>query len=216
MKRITITAPEFISGFMPQIPSSKSISNRLLILNELSPIKAKISNLSAADDTQVLLQLLKENKVVQDCHDGGTTSRFLIALRCAQQAKVTITGSEALQRRPLAPLLKALSYLGAEFSFNTTTQHLPLKITKGIDRGGEVYISAEISSQFISALMMIAPILQGGLTIHLEGEIVSGTYLSTTAAIMSRFGVEPIFEKDKIIISQQSYAATDTVVSCDF
>src|SRR5215218_2548511 len=133
---LKILAPQIIRNFSVNLPSSKSISNRLLILNALSAHPAAIHHLSDADDTLTLQHLLIVKEQEEDCHEGGTTARFLIALRCIQGAITIITGSEALQSRPMTPLFSALKSLGAEFEFLKNENHLPVSIKHGITRGG--------------------------------------------------------------------------------
>lgn len=213
---ITLSAPQFIDNARPALPSSKSISNRLLILNALSDHPAEIRNLSGADDTRILNELLLHNSLEENCGDGGTTLRFLLALRAAQNHHSLIYGSRSLSARPLSPLLEALQQLGAEFEYTQAENALPLKIKSGIRSGGSVMIRSDVSSQFISALMMIAPVLSGGLTIHLKGEMVSGGYIQTTARLMEMFGVEPQINPDQINIAQQVYRPVNMTVGADW
>lgn len=216
MHKLNIHSPAVISHATLKIPSGKSISNRLLMLNALSSNLAAIDNLSSANDTIVLQRLIDAVNTIDDCHDGGTTARFLLALRCVQNRKCLITGSSSLQARPMQPLLDALVSLGAEFEFPGQEDHLPVKILKGINRGGEVTMDAGISSQFISALMMIGPVLKGGLIIHLKNELVSAPYLYTTAVLMRQFGATVNFNNDQIIIPESAYRAVPATVSGDW
>jgi 3-phosphoshikimate 1-carboxyvinyltransferase len=213
---IILSAPQFIDNVQPVLPSSKSISNRLLILNALSDHPAEIHDLSEADDTRILNKLLNENSFEENCGDGGTTLRFLLALRAAQDHRSLLCGSGSLSARPLIPLLDALQQLGAEFEFADHDNSLPLRIKKGIRSGSSVTIRSDVSSQFISALMMIAPVLSGGLTIHLKGETVSGGYIQTTRQLMEMFGVEVQMNPDRIIIAQQDYRPMDMTVGADW
>lgn len=213
---INIESPVRIADAQIELPGSKSISNRVLILNALSGGFSEVKNLSDADDTVILKKLLTDNSETEDCGDGGTTSRFLIALRCLQGRNSTITGSDSLINRPVAPLLQALEQLGAEFEFTGQKNCLPLRIVKGVNKGGFVEIPGNISSQFISALMMIAPYLEGGLVISIQHDLVSGSYIQTTAGLMSLFGVTPVINGNTIIVPFGQYSSINYSVGADW
>lgn len=217
MSSISIEGPPCIINHAVNLPASKSISNRLLLLNALSPVPAAIGNLSIADDTRLLKECIDQpHNDINFCGDGGTTLRFLTALAAIDSRKSLITGSDVLQNRPVKPLTDALQLLGCEIEFTRIIDFPPFRILKPVSRGGEVRILADISSQFISAIMMIAPQLKNGLIIYTEGEMVSSSYLHTTAEMMKRFSVEVVFESERIIIPEAEYKALDTTVPSDW
>ena len=216
MNQCTVTAPETRIKAHPILPSSKSVSNRLLILNALSEFPAELINLSDAVDTVTLRELLERNQPVDYCGDGGTTFRFLLALRCVQNKLHTLTGSAGLSIRPVKPLLDALRQLGAEFEFPEKEETLPVRIKKGISTGGSVSIQADISSQFISALMMIAPVLPGGLVINMSSPPASRAYLQTTLQLMETFGVKVHWMGNQMSIAEQRYIPVSTIIGADW
>ena len=172
MKNV-ISAPSEVVKNTIHIPSSKSISNRMLVIHALAGSGASLHNLSESDDTAVLQQALDSEEHVIDVGHAGTSMRFLTAYLCTRPGEVTLTGSQRMKQRPIGPLVDALKQLGARIDYLETGACPPLKIKGGGIQGGSISIDAGISSQFISALMMIGPVLEGGLTIHLEGEVVN-------------------------------------------
>ncbi len=199
-----------------QLPASKSISNRVLIINALLSDPAPINNLSKAADTQILDRLLKSELPIYDAGDGGTTARFLLAYCALKGNACTITGSESLQRRPVAPLVDALNELGAGISYVNNPGCLPVKLSGSKLHRGNVTVNGEISSQFISALMLIAPLLTDGLKITLTGEILSLPYIQMTASVMHYFGVDVIVDQDQIYIPSGNYSAMPFTVESDW
>ena len=183
------------------ITGSKSESNRLLILKALYP-DLEISNLSNSDDTQVTLKALKNNESIVDIHHAGTAMRFLTAFFSVKpNSKVVLTGSSRMQDRPIELLVEALRSLGAEIEYVNKKGFPPLKITgKKIDVS-QVALPANISSQFISALMLIAPSLKNGLEIDLIGETTSIPYIKMTQTLLDNLGFKTFFNNNKIKIS---------------
>ena len=183
------------------ITGSKSESNRLLILKALYP-DLEISNLSNSDDTQVTLKALKNNESIVDIHHAGTAMRFLTAFFSAKpNSKVVLTGSSRMQDRPIELLVEALRSLGAEIEYVNRKGFPPLKITgKKIDIS-QVALPANISSQYISALMLIAPSLKNGLEIELIGETTSIPYIKMTQTLLDNLGFKTFFNNNKIKIS---------------
>lgn len=174
-----------------KLPASKSISNRLLIINALvqSPIEPK--NLSECDDTRVMRQALRNMPEVIDIGAAGTAMRFLTAYLCVTPGTHTLTGTPRMKQRPIGVLVDALRSLGAEIEYLEKEGFPPLRITGCTDlAGGELTVRGDISSQYISALLMIAPRLKSGLTLHLTGEIASRPYLKMTIEMMRQFGAE--------------------------
>ena len=183
------------------ITGSKSESNRLLILKALYP-DLEISNLSNSDDTQVTLKALKNNESIVDIHHAGTAMRFLTAFFSVKpNSKVILTGSSRMQDRPIELLVEALRSLGAEIEYVNKKGFPPLKITgKKIDIS-QVALPANISSQYISALMLIAPSLKNGLEIDLIGETTSIPYIKMTQTLLDNLGFKTFFNNNKIKIS---------------
>jgi len=149
------------------IGGSKSISNRVLILNALSAKSSTISNLSDSDDTQTLLKLLKLKSGEYDAHHAGTTFRFMTAYLCLQEGTHILTGSDRMKQRPIGPLVDALRMIGAEIDFLEKDGYPPLRINGSLQQKEKsISIRADMSSQFLSALCMLAPSLPQGLEIN--------------------------------------------------
>lgn len=181
-----------------QISGSKSISNRLLILESLFDT-IKIGNLSNSQDTQLLKKALSEVTDVVDIHHAGTAMRFLTSYYSIQEGKTTVlTGSGRMKERPIKNLVSALRDLGAEIEYMENEGFPPLKITgKKITRTS-VNVPANISSQFITSLLLIAGKLENGLEIHLVGEVTSRSYIEMTLDILTNFGIKNTFEGNTI------------------
>ncbi len=183
-----------------EIGGSKSISNRLLILKHLFA-NIKIENLSDSQDTSVLKQALEVPNELVDIHHAGTAMRFLTAYFAIQEGKaVTITGSQRMQQRPIKYLVDALTHLGADIQYLNEEGFPPLKIIGKKLRKSNVTIPAHISSQYITALLLIGAKLDNGLTLNLEGEITSRPYLEMTLKILRTLEIEYKFEGNTIRI----------------
>ena len=189
-----------ISNQTINISGSKSISNRLLILRELFGLN-NIENLSNSQDTKLLADALQSDSEIIDIHHAGTAMRFLTSyFASAEGKKVIITGSSRMKERPIKPLVDALRELGAEIHYLESDGFPPLKIYGKKLCGGEVNISAGVSSQFITSLMLIGAKLEHGLQINIEGEITSLSYLEMTFKLLRNFGIECTFEENVIRI----------------
>ncbi len=180
------------------ITGSKSESNRLLVLQALFP-SLDISNLSNADDVKAMREALGSDTAVKDIHHAGTTMRFLTAYYATQEGeKVTLTGSKRMQERPIGILVEALRQLGASIEYTQKEGYPPLSIEgKAISRS-QVTLPASVSSQYISALMLMAARLSNGLELHLEGSITSVPYIKMTQALLERIGIETDFTSNCI------------------
>jgi 3-phosphoshikimate 1-carboxyvinyltransferase len=199
------------------VPHSKSISNRLLLLQALSKQSFNIQGLSEAEDTLGLERLLKTNTAVLDCGPAGTTFRFLTAYCAIQDGReVTLTGSDRMKQRPIAPLVEALNAIGADLSYLEQTGLPPLRISGRKLEGGKVAVDGTTSSQFTSALLMIAPLLNKGLEIESVGDVVSRPYLDMTITLMHELGVEVVQEENCFKITPQSYQRKDMQVERDW
>jgi len=199
------------------LPSSKSISNRLLIIKALCKEGFEIKNLSDSDDTISLQKALVNDTETIDVGAAGTTFRFLTAYLSTQVGKEFIlTGTDRMKERSVKELVGALQSLGAEIEYAEKEGFPPLRI-KGINlKGGEITIDGTISSQFISALLLIAPTLKNGLNLKIEGEIVSKPYIKMTLKLMQEFGGESSWNGNTIEVKPQKYLAKDFAVESDW
>ena len=190
------------------ITGSKSESNRLLILQALFP-QLEIKNLSNSDDTQVLQKALASEAEVVDIHHAGTAMRFLTAYFASREGRrVVLTGSSRMQERPVEILVEALRALGADIEYLKNDGFPPLKIYGKRLLKEEVSVQANISSQYISALMLIAPSLPQGLKIHLQGKATSVPYILMTLKLLERCGIEGSFEDNVIQVHPASKVPT--------
>ncbi|MFH1319454.1 MAG: 3-phosphoshikimate 1-carboxyvinyltransferase [Bacteroidota bacterium] len=194
------------------LPSSKSISNRVLIIRALCKEGFEISNLSDAEDTKVLQQLLTSTESVLDVGAAGTAMRFLTAYLSIKQGTWILTGSERMKERPVSILVDALRQLGAEIEYLGKEGYPPLKIKGASLSGQEVEIDGSLSSQYISALLLIAPVLPNGLSIKItsppdnrQGIIASKPYIKMTLKIMKHFGVLCSWHDDTIMVEHGGY-----------
>ena len=181
------------------ITGSKSESNRLLILQALYST-LEIENLSNSDDSNVLLKALSSEEKTLDIHHAGTAMRFLTAYFAAGKREVVLTGSERMQQRPIKLLVDALRDLGADIQYIKEDGFPPLKIKGKQMKGSRVSLQANVSSQYISALMLIAPSLPDGLEINLEGKVTSVPYILMTLSLLKNAGFSGVFENNVIKI----------------
>ncbi len=189
-----------------QLPGSKSISNRALIVDALTGGGCSLSGLSDSDDTQTLFEALKSKSEHIDVGMAGTAYRFLTAyLACKGERATILQGSLRMHKRPIGILVEALQQLGASITYIEKKNFPPLKISPRVLKGGVVELDAGVSSQYLSALLMIAPLLQGGLVLKLQGVHRSVPYVQMTLNLMSHFGVEAQFENNLIVVKEQPY-----------
>lgn len=173
------------------LPSSKSISNRALAIGALAGSIASITNLSDCDDTEVMQRWLTERPSTVDVGAAGTSMRFSTALLAVGQGKHVITGSERMKNRPIKILVDALRRLGADISYVEKEGYPPLRIVgKGRLSCGSVSLPGNVSSQYISALMMIGPYLKDGLILTLTDKVISRPYIEMTMSLMRQFGAK--------------------------
>lgn len=184
-----ITAPQTLHGCI-HLPASKSISNRALIINALGKNKEEPQNIAICDDTDVLVQALKKMPPIIDIGAAGTAMRFLTAYLSVTPGKHLLTGSERMKNRPIRILVEALRSLGARITYMEKEGFPPLNIEGCTLCGGKISLQGNVSSQYISALLMIGPTLQDGLTLRLEGEIISKPYIDLTLSLMKNYGAE--------------------------
>lgn len=214
--KYVISAPQNSIRDCIRIPSSKSISNRMLIIRSLAGSVSPLKNLSESDDTVVLAKALDDQKDIIDIGHAGTSMRFLTAYLCTQAGKFTLTGSSRMKQRPIGPLVDALKQIGADIEYMENEGYQPLYIKGGKLSGGAIEIEAGISSQFISALMMIGPALKGGLTIRLKGDVVSASYIEMTLSLMNGCGARASFDGRQITITECSYRLETFNVESDW
>lgn len=183
-----------------QITGSKSESNRLLLLQALYP-GISLSNISNSDDSQLMTNALASTSEIIDIHHAGTAMRFLTAFLAVQEGKeVVITGSKRMKERPMKILVEALQELGADITYTENDGFPPLKIIgKKLDKQ-KVSLKANVSSQYISALLLIASKLENGLELTLEGEITSVPYINMTLSLLDEIGVESSFANNVITV----------------
>ena len=216
MMQIKVTAPAKIHTTI-QLPSSKSISNRALIINALGNGTHHPENLSDCDDTQVMIRALNDDKETIDIMAAGTAMRFLTAYLSVTPGTRIITGTERMQQRPIQVLVNALRELGADIEYVANDSFPPLRITGRELRKDTISLPGNVSSQYISALLMIAPVLTNGLTIRLTGDIISRPYINLTLQLMNDFGVRAEWTDDhRLKVEPQAYHSTPFYVESDW
>ncbi len=200
------------------LAGSKSISNRVLIIRALSRNDFQINEIANSKDTRTLQNLLCAEREMLDCGAAGTTFRFLTAYLALQEGTQILTGSERMKERPIGVLVEALKTLGARIEYLEKTGFPPLRIAapKYLGKTNKLSISAGISSQYISALLMIAPVLPKGLELMLEGKIVSRPYIEMTLHLMKNFGINYSWYGNRIKIPPQKYKGKDFIVEADW
>jgi len=207
----------YINGSV-QLDGSKSISNRVLIVQALCKEDFEIKKLSSCDDTTTLNALLQGANDIYDTHHAGTTFRFLTAFLAIQKGTQTLTGSDRMKERPIGPLVSALRALGADIEYLEKEGYPPLKLHDFHKENytSKINVKADISSQYITALLLIAPVLPNGLEINLVGELVSEPYLNMTLSTLSEFGIDYHRERGKIRVGHQEYKAKEYTVEADW
>lgn len=237
MTSIRLSPPPGLIDAVIYVPGSKSVANRALVCALLAKGSSTVSGLPSGDDTAVLVQAMSEAKVlfqassslvtingessarlstILDAGMAGTTSRFLTAVAALSDATTIIDGHDALRVRPMADLHNALELLGAVVTPLGEPGCLPVSVSRGSLRGGNVGIKGDVSSQFISALMLIGPVLPDGLHISIEGPLVSRSYVETTARVMTVFGASVSMVEREIIIEPSGYVGCDYSVEPDY
>lgn len=199
-----------------KLPASKSISNRALILSALSYSPYLPENLSDCDDTRVMIEAFDSNSNRFDIGAAGTSMRFLTAFLSKIGGVWEITGSERMQNRPIGVLVDALRSCGAQIEYLGKEGYPPLKITGRALKGGELTLNGGISSQYISALLMIAPTMMEGLTLRLTGKIISVPYIRMTLGMLDRFGIRAEWQGDTIRIRPQEFRGVRFRVESDW
>jgi 3-phosphoshikimate 1-carboxyvinyltransferase len=219
-----------------RVPGSKSVANRALVCAMLADGDSTLTGIPDGDDTAVIIDVLGQMGVVSGAGDSwtirggrnvtlpgivdaklaGTSSRFLTAVAALGSTSTIVDGDAPLRGRPMADLHDALRHLGADIEQLGEPGHLPVAVSRGSLRGGSVSIRGDVSSQFLSALMLIGPLLDGGLSIRVSGELVSRSYVAMTAAVMNDFGAMVRLEETEIHIDEGAYIARRYDVEPDF
>ena len=216
--QIKIFAPKYVKGKVI-LPSSKSLSNRVLVINALSGNRGMLpENVSDCDDTRVMIKWLDGCDETVDVGAAGTAMRFSTALLAVSEGYRVITGSERMKQRPIDLLVDALRELGAEIEYVGNEGYPPLRI-KGTPtmKGGCVSLSGGVSSQYISALLMIAPMMEEGLTLTLIGDVVSRPYIDMTIGLMRDFGAKVMWMDDNVVrVEPRVYSKRDFFVESDW
>ncbi len=202
-----------------RLASSKSESNRALIINALTQFKGQLENISSARDTQTMMRLLQSSDVVADVLDAGTTMRFLTAYFAVTNQHKTMTGTPRMCERPIGILVDALRILGANITYKQNEGYPPTELN-GFQYSGQNHLTirGDVSSQYISALLMIGPMLPDGITLELTGEIGSRPYIEMTLQQMRAFGVthEANWEAKIIRVPAQHYTPTHYAIESDW
>lgn len=213
MPSVVITRPSAAIKAEIELPRSKSISNRALLMASLCGDINLVSGLSDGDDTRVMLELLKATPRVMDCGAGGTTFRFLLAWAAVREGEEHIlTGIPRLLERPHDDLINALKRLGADI------ERVPegYRVRGRSIKGGEVHFDSPISSQYLSALLMVAPRMKEGLTLRWTGTRLSEPFVHMTLKMLSHFGVYPRLELDGVRVDPGDYIPSPVVVAPDW
>lgn len=219
-KRMTtynITKPERLQATI-KLPASKSISNRALIIHALTGGSIIPENLSDCDDTEVVINALAQMPEVIDIKAAGTAMRFMTAfLAATEHGEHVITGTERMQHRPIKILVDALRQLGADISYENEEGFPPLRIKGNTLDGGSLEVAGNISSQYISALLLIGPMLRKGLTLRLLGDIISRPYIDLTLWTMREFGADAEWTSiDTITIQPKPYVSRPYIIENDW
>ena len=215
--RYKITAPDLLDTTI-HLPSSKSISNRALIIHALSGSDTLPENLSDCDDTEVTLRALRDMPYTIDIKAAGTAMRFMTAyLAVTDSGEHVITGTERMQHRPIGILVNALRSLGACIDYLGEEGYPPLRITGRQLNGGYVEMAGNVSSQYISAMLMSGPAMRNGMRLRLTGDIISRPYIDLTLCTMRDFGAEVEWTgPDMIEVSAKPYVDTHYLIENDW
>ena len=217
MTTYNITKPERLQVNI-KLPASKSISNRALIIHALTGGSIIPENLSDCDDTEVVIHALEQMPEVIDIKAAGTAMRFMTAfLAATEHGEHVITGTERMQHRPIKILVDALRQLGADIAYEKEEGFPPLRIKGATLDGGQLEVAGNISSQYISALLLIGPMLRKGLTLRLLGDTISRPYIDLTLWTMREFGADAEWTAvDTITIQPKPYESRPYIIENDW
>ena len=214
--QIRLTAPLHLRH-KTILPASKSISNRALIIHALAGGKDLPRNVSDCDDTFVMVRALTQTDDPIDIMAAGTAMRFLSAYWSVNEGTHTLTGTARMKQRPIGILVNALRTLGAQIEYVETEGYPPLRISGGLHEGGRLSLPGDVSSQYISALLMIGPVLRKGLELELAGQVISRPYIDLTLKLMKDFGAQAEWTDERHIkVEPQPYRPTPYYIENDW
>lgn len=199
-----------------ELPHSKSISNRLIIIRELSKGGFPINKLSESDDTIVMEQAFASQSKEVNIGHAGTSMRFLTAYYAATGQKKIMTGSDRMKNRPIGELVNSLNLLGADIKYVEKDGYPPIQTSGKALQGSRIQIRGSVSSQFITALLLVAPVLSDGLTIQIVDELISSSYVKLTLGLMQEFGIFYTWHENTIHIPHQDYTPRAYTVEADW
>ncbi len=198
------------------LPASKSIANRALVIAALCGAEKKLNNLSDCDDTQAVIKALCSTDSIKNIGAAGTAMRFLTAYYAISSESVVMTGTERMKNRPISILVDALRCMGADIQYMEKEGFPPLRINGKQLFGGELHMQGNVSSQYLSAILMIAPYTRDGVKLVIEGDLVSRPYLQMTLSLMQDFGVSYTWDENVIEIKPSEYCAREFTVENDW
>ncbi len=199
-----------------KLPASKSIANRALVIAALCGAEINLNNISDCDDTQAVIKAFSSNEEVKNIGAAGTAMRFLTAYYAISSETVIMTGTERMKNRPISILVDALRSLGADIDYVEKEGYPPLKINGKKLSGGDLYIKGDVSSQYLSAILMVAPYMENGLRLIIKGDLVSKPYLQMTLSLMESFGVSYMWNDNIIEIEPSEYKPINFTVENDW
>ncbi len=200
-----------------ELPASKSISNRALIISAISRQNEMPENISQCDDTDVVVHALCNMPPTIDIRASGSAMRFLTSYLSIKEGKHVLTGTTRMQHRPIKVLVDSLLQLGADISYIGQEGFPPLMINGKTLDGGFIQVAGDVSSQYISSLLMIGPTMQNGLTIHLLGTVISRSYIDLTISMMQEYGADVEWTSvDTIEVKPQPYKPTHYFIESDW
>ena len=199
------------------LPASKSVSNRALIIHALAGGAEQLKNLSDCDDTDVIVQAMREMPYEINIKAAGTAMRFMTAYLAATPGEHVLTGTERMKHRPIGILVDALRRLGAQIDYVGEEGFPPLRIAGERLMGGTLEIAGNVSSQYISALLMVAPVFQKGLELHLTGDVISRPYIDLTLWMMREYGAQADWTgNNTITVTPQPYRQRGYLIENDW
>lgn len=214
--KVLVTKPTSAIHTKIKLSSSKSESNRALIINAVSGNKCELKNLSDARDTQTMQRLLLSSDKTLDVLDAGTTMRFLIALKALSGENRIMTGTARMCERPVKILVDALRLLGADIQYLGVEGYPPVEIKGFASKSDKVQIQGDVSSQYISAILMSSILLPNGLELELIGKVASRPYIEMTLDLMKLFGVSHTWVGNTIKVPKQTYTANQYTIESDW
>ena len=217
MTRYRLTAPGRLDTTI-ELPASKSISNRALVIHMLSGGATLPQNISDCDDTEVIVEAMRQNLPPEiNIKAAGTAMRFMTAYLSLTAGTHVLTGTERMKHRPIGTLVDALRMLDADIEYVGEQGFPPLRITGKALQGGDLEMSGSISSQYISAMLMIGPMMERGLTLHLTGDIISRPYIDLTLWMMNEYGAHAEWTSaDTITVEAKPYQPRDYFIENDW